>query len=129
MRLLLFINIFLNTFSLSVTISHLSNYVDSNTLYCYGKTINKVNEKLKLDFKSVTTCFPEKRMLLNSGKAWVAKLKRLIFRLMVESSKIAKKKLFWVLLYTINSLFIITLKNSTKRCRIKFPLYEEFHLT
>ena len=61
-------NIFLNDFYLSVTNSHLSNKVDNNTLHCYGKTTNAVNKKLKLGFRSVTTCFHEKSMLVNPGK-------------------------------------------------------------
>lgn len=61
--------------------------------------INEVNEKLKLDLKSVTTWFSENHMFLNYGKcAWVAKLKRLSYCLMEKSLKIPKKKLFPVLL-------------------------------
>ena len=62
------VNVFTNAFFLSLKNSHLSNYANDNTLYCYGKMINEVNEKLKLDFKLVTAYFHENQMLLNFGK-------------------------------------------------------------
>ena len=46
----------------------MSNYVDNNTVHSYHKTVNEVNEKLKLDFKLVITWFHENRMLVNPGK-------------------------------------------------------------
>ena len=48
---------------------------------------------------------------------------------MEKSLKIAKKKLFWVLLKAINSLFIITLKDFEKKLTIKSWFCQEFHFT
>ena len=48
--------------------SHLSNYADDNTLYCFSKTVNEMKDKLKSGFLLVTTWFHENRMFLNYGK-------------------------------------------------------------
>ena len=84
----------------------MSNYAEDNTLYRYGKTIDRVNEKLKLDFRLVTSWFHKNRMSLNPGKCYymclgskTEKAEFLFDRKIFEKSlKIAKKKLFWVLL-------------------------------
>ena len=64
----LLFDIFIYYLFFSVTNSQLSNYVDNNTVHSYHKTVNEVNEKLKLDFKLVITWFHENRMLVNPGK-------------------------------------------------------------
>lgn len=46
----------------------MSNYADDETLYCYGKTINKVNATLKKGLKLVTTWFNGNYVLLNHGR-------------------------------------------------------------
>ena len=48
---------------------------------------------------------------------------------MEKSLKIARKKLFWVLLKAINSLFIITRKDFEKMLTIKSWFCQEFHFT
>ena len=43
-----------------------NNNANDNSLYCYVKTVNDVNEKP--DFEFVTTWIPENRMLVNLFK-------------------------------------------------------------
>ena len=64
----LLFNIFLNDIFFFVTHSCISNYADDNTLFCFGKNIDVVNEKLKVDFLTLITWFHENYMQLNPGK-------------------------------------------------------------
>ena len=45
----LLLNILLDDLFLVVTYSHLSNYADDNTLYCFDGNINDVDDKLRND--------------------------------------------------------------------------------
>ena len=61
-------NLFLNDLFLVVTHSHLSNYIDGNTLYCSGSNTNDVNDKLRIDSVQVMKQFNENYMVLNAHK-------------------------------------------------------------
>ena len=64
----LFFNIFINDIFNFVNHSHLSNYADDNTLYCFDKDINIIKEKLHSDFESLEKWFFHNCMVLNPGK-------------------------------------------------------------
>ena len=46
-------NIFLNDLLLNLTNSHLNNYADDNTLYCFRNNINSVSDKLRIDLAQI----------------------------------------------------------------------------
>ena len=54
--------------SLVVTLSHLHNYADDNTLYCFGNNKNDVTNKLRIDSTHVMKWFSENCMVLNADK-------------------------------------------------------------
>ena len=65
---LLLFNILMNGLFIVANHSHLSNYADSNTLYCFGSNINDVNYKLKIHLAQVMEWLNENYMVLNADK-------------------------------------------------------------
>ena len=59
---------FLKWCFLVVTESHLSNYFDDNTLYCFGNKTNDANDKLRIDPAQVMEWVNENFMVLNADK-------------------------------------------------------------
>ena len=50
-------NIFLNDLLFVVTQSHLSNYADDKTIYCYANSTNYVNDQWRIDLAQVMETF------------------------------------------------------------------------
>ena len=66
----LFFNFFfLNDLFLVVTHSYLSNYVDDNTLSCFGNNKNGVKVKLKIDLAQTMEQLNEKYMVFIADKS------------------------------------------------------------
>ena len=61
-------NIFLNDLLLNLTNSHLNNYADDNTLYCFRNNINSVSDKLRIDLAQIMEWFNKKYIVLNTNK-------------------------------------------------------------
>ena len=48
--------------------SHLNNYANGNTLYCFCSNTNDVNDKLRIDLVQIMESFNNNYMVLNAEK-------------------------------------------------------------
>ena len=64
----LLFSIFLNDVFCFINNGNLGNYLDDNTLYSIGKSLNMVKENLKINFIIMQKWFYENHMVLNPGK-------------------------------------------------------------